>query len=124
VTNDVEERIRQICLALPGATERLSHGAPAFFAKAQFLQLWPNGHHDHLFPHLWCAAPPGAQGGLIESGGGRFFKPPYVGSRGWVGLRLDRRVDWAEIETLCEDAYRVVAPTRLLAQLGAGQRNE
>lgn len=124
MTNDVEERIRQICLALPGATERLSHGAPAFFAKAQFLQLWPNGHHDHLFPHLWCAAPPGAQGGLIESGGGRFFKPPYVGSRGWVGLRLDRRVDWAEIETLCEDAYRVVAPTRLLAQLGAGQRNE
>ena len=116
--SDVERRVRQICLALPGATERLSHGAPAFFAKAQFLQLWVNGHHDHQFPHLWCAAPPGVMAELVAGDGGKFFKPPYVGSRGWVGLRLDGRLDWGEIETLCEDAYRTVAPKTLLRRLG------
>lgn len=124
MANNVEQRIRGICLALPGVTERLSHGAPAFFAKAQFLQLWIHGHHDDVFPHLWCAAPPGAQTELIESGGNRFFKPPYLGSRGWIGLRLDGRIDWGEIETLCEDAYRVVAPKTLLKQLDAARRPE
>lgn len=118
--NDVGQRVREICLALPGATERLSHGAPAFFARAQFLHLWVNGHHDHQFPHLWCAAPPGALAGLVAGGGGKFFKPPYVGGRGWVGLRLDGRIDWGEVETLCEDAYRTVAPKMLLKQLDAG----
>ncbi|MGO8863544.1 MAG: MmcQ/YjbR family DNA-binding protein, partial [Acidimicrobiales bacterium] len=53
-----EGRIRAICMGLPGVTERLSHGAPAFFAGRQFLMLWLYGHHDHQFPHLWCAAPP------------------------------------------------------------------
>ena len=121
MANNVEERVRRICLALPGATERLSHGAPAFFARAQFLHLWPNGHHDDQFPHLWCAAPPGVQSELLGGGGKRFFRPPYVGGRGWVGLRLDGKVDWAEVETLCEDAYRTVAPAVLLKRLGRGQ---
>lgn len=114
---DLVGRIRTICLRLPGATEKLSHGAPAFFAQKQFVQVWPHGHHEHEFAHLWCAAPPGAQEALIGAGPKRFFRPPYVGGRGWVGLRLDGRVDWVEVETLCEQAYRVVAPRRLLAQL-------
>lgn len=104
-------------MALPGATERLSHGAPAFFAQKQFVQLWPTGHHDHQFPHLWCAAPPGAQDTLVGAKPKRFFRPPYVGGRGWIGLRLDGRVDWVEVETICEDAYRTVAPHKLLADL-------
>ncbi len=116
---DTSQRIRSICLALPGVTERPSHGAPAFFAKSQFLQLWANGHHDHDFPHLWCAAPPGAQAEMIERDGDRYFRPPYVGGRGWIGLRLDRGIDWGEVETLCEDAYRVVAPKSLIKQLEA-----
>jgi hypothetical protein len=56
-----EDRVRAICLALPGCEERTSHGSPAFFAGRQFVMLWPDGHHDDRFPHLWCAAPPGAQ---------------------------------------------------------------
>lgn len=112
-----EERIRRICLDLPGVEERLSHGSPAFFAGRQFLMLWPDGHHDHHFPHLWCAAPPGAQEHLVATDGGRYFRPPYVGGRGWVGYRLDGRIAWAEVEGLCEDAFRVVAPKRLLARL-------
>src|ERR1700730_16665405 len=113
----IEERVRAICLALPGAAERVSHGAPAFFAGKQFVMLWPQGHHDHDFPHLWCAAPPGAQEGFITMKPQRFFRPPYVGSRGWLGMRLDGRVPWDAVEVLCEDAYRAVAPKKLLVML-------
>jgi hypothetical protein len=114
----VEHRVRAICLALPEATERLSHGSPAFFVKKQFVMLWPDGHHDHGFAHLWSAAPEGAQEALV-AGAGRFFVPPYVGARGWIGLRLDGPVDWDEVEAICEDAYRTVAPPTLLAVLDA-----
>ena len=116
----VDERVREICLALPGATERLSHGAPAFFAGRQFVMVWPEGHHDRPNPCLWCAAPPGAQEGWIASDPRRCFRPPYVGSRGWLGVLLDGRVDWARVEMLCEDAYRTVASTKLVALLDAG----
>ena len=77
--------------------------------------LWPDGHHDHHFPHLWCAAPPGAQQALVASDPDRIFRPPYVGHRGWIGVHLDGKVDWQEVEGLCVDAYRTVAPRRLLA---------
>jgi hypothetical protein len=111
---DVEERVRAICLALPGADERRSHGSPAFFAGRQFVMLWPDGHHDHDFPHLWCAAPPGAQEELTSTEPDRFFRPPYVGHRGWIGVRLDGNVDWAEVATICQVAHRAIAPARLL----------
>ena len=89
--------MRELCLHLPGATERLSHGAPAFFAGKQFVMLWPDGHHDHGFPHLWCAAPAGARAELTGTGPERFFRPPYVGGRGWIGVRLDGDVRWDEV---------------------------
>ena len=114
---NVLDRIRAICLALPGVTERLSHGSPAFYVKAQFVMLWPDGHHDHHFPHLWCAAPEGMQGELIAVSPETVFRPPYVGGRGWVGVRLDGRVDWEEIDGICRDAYRTVAPATLVAML-------
>jgi hypothetical protein len=117
---DLEQRVRAICLALPEVTERLSHGSPAFYVGKQFVMLWPDGHHDHRFPHLWCAAPEGAQEGLVAAEPERFFRPPYVGSRGWLGMRLDGRVDWEEVEVICADAYRSVAPGRLLVRLDAG----
>jgi hypothetical protein len=116
---DLPERLRAIGLALPEVTERPSHGAPAFFVrdKKSFLQLWVSGHHDDDFPHLWCAAAPGAQAELVAGAPDRFFRPPYVGHRGWIGVRLDGDVDWAEIAELCEDAYRAVAPAKLVAVL-------
>jgi hypothetical protein len=117
---EVTEKLREICRALPEATERLSHGSPAFYIrdKKQFVMLWPDGHHDNHFPHLWCAAPPGAQAELMASDPDLFFRPPYVGGRGWIGVRLDADpVNWTEIAELCEDAYRVVAPASLIALL-------
>ena len=116
MTGTLEERIRAICRGLPGVSERPSHGAPAFFAGRQFATVWVHGHHQHHFPHLWCAAAPGVQEELVASSE-RFFRPPYVGGRGWVGVRLDGEVDWGEIAELCEDAYRTVAPRRLVAEL-------
>jgi hypothetical protein len=106
-------------MALPEVTEKLSHGAPAFFVRKQFVMLWPDGHHDHQFPHLWCAAPPGAQDELAATEPDRFFRPPYVGGRGWLGVRLDGQVDWEAVAVICEDAFRVVAPKKLVAALDA-----
>lgn len=111
------ERVREVCMALPEVTERLSHGTPTWFVrdKKTFVQVWPNGHHGDTFPHLWCAALPGAQEMLVESEPERFFRPPYVGHRGWIGVRLDVDNDWREIADLCRDAYRAIAPAKLAA---------
>jgi hypothetical protein len=117
----LEDRVRAICLALPGTTERQSHGSPAFFAGKQFVMLWPEGHHDHEFPHLWCAAPPGAQAHQVGARPERCFRPPYVGGRGWLGVRLDGDVDWDELADICEDAFRSVAPKKLIVALDEGR---
>jgi hypothetical protein len=63
----------------------------------------------------------GTQEGLVASAPQRFFRPPYVGTRGWLGVRLDGRLDWDQLELICEDAYRVVAPKRLLEVLDTRQ---
>lgn len=106
-------------LGLPEVAQRLSHGAPTWFVqdKRSFVTLWAHGHHADQFPHLWCAGLPGAQQELTMSEPGRFFRPPYVGGRGWIGVRLDGDVDWTEITELCQDAYRAIAPARLVARL-------
>jgi hypothetical protein len=115
------DRLRELCLALPSVTERPSHGTPTCFVqdKKTFVQFWVNGHHDDGFPHLWCAAAPGVQEELVASEPDRFFRPPYVGHRGWIGVRMDGDVDWDEIAGICEDAYRVVAPKKLLDLLAS-----
>lgn len=118
-STDLESRIRSLCLAFPDATEKLSHGSPGFFAGRQFTMLWMDGHHDHHFAHLWCAAPEGAQGALLASNPQRFFRPPYVGSRGWIGVRLDGTLELDELDMLLEDAYRCVATKGQLARLDA-----
>ncbi len=119
---DPAARLREICRALPEVTMRLSHGAPTWFVrdKKSFVTLWASGHHADDFPQLWCAGLPGAQQALTGSDPGTFFRPPYVGHRGWIGVRLDGDADWAEIAELCADAYRAVAPAKLVALLDAG----
>ena len=115
---DPVERLRAICLALPEATERLSHGEPTWFVrdKKVFASL-DNHHHgaDHLA--LWCPAPPGVQAELVEQEPERFFRPPYVGGRGWLGVRIDRYPDWEEVDRIVRDAYRMVAPQKLARAL-------
>jgi hypothetical protein len=115
-------RLRVTCLALPEVTERPSHGAPTWFVrdKKPFVTLWASGHHGNHFAHLWCAGLPGAQEALAGADPDQFFRPPYVGHRGWIGVRLDGGVDWDEVAELCADAYRAVAPASLVARLAAG----
>ena len=108
-------KLREICLAFPETSERLSHGAPTFFVrqKRAFLMVLTNHHGDGRFA-IWCAAQDGVQGMLVEADGERFFVPPYVGHRGWLGMRLDRGLDWDELTGIAEDAYAEVAPTKLV----------
>ena len=110
-------RLRELCLALPETSERLSHGAPTFFVRGKraFLMVLRNHHGDCRFA-IWCAAPPGLQATLVEADPERFFVPPYVGHRGWLGMRLDRALDWDELAGIVEDAYAEVAPPKLVAQ--------
>lgn len=117
--SDVLERLRAICGSFPEVTERPSHGAPTWFVRdrASFATAWLDGHHDLTFPHLWCAAGPDVQAALVASRPEVFFRPPYVGHRGWLGIRLDREPDWDELAGLLRDAYRVVAPRRLADQV-------
>jgi hypothetical protein len=98
--------LREICLALPDTSERLSHGAPTFFVrdKRAFLMVLTNHHGDARFA-IWCAAPEGMQRMLVASDPEKFFVPPYVGHRGWLGVRLDRGLDWEELTGIAEDAY-------------------
>jgi hypothetical protein len=109
------ERLREICLGLPETSERLSHGAPTFFVrdKKSFLMILTNHHGDGRFA-IWCAAPDGVQAMLVEADSERFFVPPYVGHRGWLGVRLDRGLDWNELAGIAEDAYAMVAPAKLV----------
>jgi hypothetical protein len=118
---DPLEQLRSLCLALPETTERLSHGEPTWFirGKKTFVTC-ANHHHDDRLA-FWCAAPFGVQGALVEADPKRFFVPPYVGHRGWLGVYLDVPVDWDEIRDLVEDAYRMVAPKSLAARLDAEQ---
>ena len=116
------DQTRTICLALPEVSERLSHGTPTFFIRDRtaFVYAWVQGHHDDTFPHLWCAAGPGVQEVLLGAEPEHFFRPPYVGHRGWVGVRLDGTLDWDEVGEVCQDAFRAVGPRRLVATLDAG----
>ena len=118
VKRDPVQRVRELCLALPEVTERLSHGAPAFFVRGKktFATVWDNHHNDERLG-LICAAPPGVQGQLVDEEPDRFYVPAYVGHRGWIGVRIDRLVDWNEIGEILVDAYTCVAPAKLVAQL-------
>ena len=119
--DEVLDRIRELCLALPETSERLSHGHPTFFVrdKRSFAMVLNDHHGDGRFA-LWAAAEDGVQQMLVEADPERFFVPPYVGHRGWLGVRLDRRLNWDELAGIAEDAYAEVAPAKLLeaAKLG------
>jgi len=109
-------RLRGICLALPEVAERPSHGAPTFFVRGKraFLMVLADHHGDGRFA-VWCAAPAGMQAMLTSADPARFFVPPYVGHRGWLGVRLERDLDWEELTGIVEDAFAEVAPARLVA---------
>ena len=117
MTTDTLESLRRLCLALPETTERLSHGEPAWFVRDRTTFVtYADHHHDDRLA-FWCAAPPGIQEALVAGDPARFFRPPYVGHRGWLGVYLDVPQDWDELAELVTAAWGTVAPKRLAAQL-------
>ncbi len=113
--DEAHERLRELCFALPEVSERLSHGSPTFFIREKrvLCSFHPSGHHGDEFLSIWAPAPPGVQEELIEDDPERFYRPAYVGPSGWVGVRLDRDVDWDEIDGIIREAYRLKAPKTL-----------
>ena len=99
------DRLRAICLALPGTTEKVSHGEPTFWVAGRMFAMFDNHHHGASHVGVWLAMPIGAQEALVYQDPKRYFKPPYVGPRGWVGVRLDRRPSWKTVEQVVRSAY-------------------
>lgn len=108
------DRLRAICLALPEAMEKEAWGDPTFRVRDRIFAMFKQGDGR---PSLWCKALPGIQTVLVGADPERFFVPPYVGHRGWVGMRLDRGPDWNEVAELVRRSYRLTAPKRLAGRL-------
>ena len=115
------DRVRRICLALPETTERLSHGEPTFFVKNKVFVMFANNHHDDGHIAVWLPVPFGFQASLVVSDPLTFFKPPYVGVRGWVGIELDR-ISEQDLAYHIEVAWELIAPKRLVSQLKANKQ--
>jgi hypothetical protein len=119
------DRVRELCLSLPETSERLSHGQPSFFVREKkTFAMYLDDHHGDGRLALWLAAPEGMQQALVEAAPEHYFRPPYVGHRGWVGVRLDRDLAWGEIAGAIEDAYLCVAPKSLIAASGLAARDD
>jgi hypothetical protein len=120
---DHVRRIRRICMNLPETTEKLSHGEPTFFVRKKVYAMLSNNHHNDGHVAVWIPAAPGMQAMLIQGDPETFYKPPYVGVRGWVGIELERVSD-EELAGYLFDAWRLIAPKSLQAFRGpAGNRS-
>ena len=111
-------QLRKLCLALAEAHEVEAWGAPTFRVRNKLFAMYAeaNNHHGDGREAVWIKAAPGNQAIMVGVAPKKFFVPPYVGPSGWVGVYLDRRVNWKELDDLLRDSYRLVAPKRLLQQ--------
>jgi predicted DNA-binding protein (MmcQ/YjbR family) len=112
-SRDPTTHLRRICLAFPEAAEKETFGAPTFRVRDRIFAMVNRGDDGRV--SMWCKAPPGSQAVLVGADPERFFVPPYVGPKGWVGMRLDGRPDWAEVALLVRRSYGLIAPKRLAA---------
>ena len=113
-------RVRRICNALPETVEKLSHGEPTFFVGKKVFAMFSNNHHNDGHIAVLLPAAIGIQAMLIEASPQKFYKPPYVGVRGWVGIELDRISD-DELAFHVHEAWRLIAPAKLQAAVEAAQ---
>jgi hypothetical protein len=105
-------RVRRICAALPETTEKLSHGEPTFFVRKRVYAMFANNHHNDGHIAVWIPAEPGLQAMLTQTAPKAFFRPPYVGGAGWVGVELGC-IDDDELASLIRSAWLLVAPKTL-----------
>jgi hypothetical protein len=105
-------RVRRICSAFPETIEKLSHGAPTFFARKRVFTMFVNNHHNDGHIAVWIPAPPGLQAMLINQSPETYFRPPYVGGNGWIGVELDN-IDDEVLASHIREAWQLVAPKTL-----------
>jgi predicted DNA-binding protein (MmcQ/YjbR family) len=118
------QRLRDLCLRLPQATEKITWGDPTWRVRDKIFAM-QKGNYEAGRPSLWLKAPDGAQSALVQAQPQRFFVPPYVGHKGWVGVYLDTRsIDWPLIESLIEESYRLIAPKQLASMAGTSARSK
>lgn len=113
---DQIERVRQMCLSLPETTEKISHGEPTFFVRKKVFAMFANNHHNDGKIAVYCPVPLGYQPVLLEAAPEKFFYPPYVGVRGWIGIHLGQIED-DELLSHLREAWRLIAPKKLAAEL-------
>jgi len=118
---DPLQKLRALIAVFPETSERISHGAPTWWGGKKTFATFHVDHHGDGRIALWCKMPDGAQEALVDSDPVRFYRPPYVGPSGWVGVNLDGGIDWEMVGVLLEEGYRMVAPKRALAALDAAR---
>ena len=105
--DDHLRRVRRICGTLPGTTEKLSHGEPTFFAHKRVYAMFANNHHNDGHIAVWLPAAPGLQAMLVKTAPHKYFRPPYVGPSGWIGVELDQVSD-EELSTHLLEAWQLI----------------
>jgi len=101
-------RVRKVALALPGTVEKVSHGEPSFFRGRMYVTV-DDDHHGSGHVAVWCRAEAGVQAAFVDASPEHFFVPPYVGTQGWIGVRLDSGLDWAVVARFVEQAWAEAA---------------
>lgn len=107
-------RLRAICLAFPEAEEKEAWGDPTFRVRNKIFAMEKRGDGR---VSVWCKAPPGSQQVLVGADPMRFFVPPYVGHKGWIGMRLDSKPDWDEVAVIVRRSFCLIAPKRLAVRI-------
>jgi hypothetical protein len=123
MNKDYLERVRRICLAMPETWEKLSHGEPTFFVGKKVFAMFSNNHHNDGHIAVLCPAPLGMQAVLIEAEPKKFYKPPYVGVRGWIGINLDKVRD-EELTSHLSQAWRMIATEKIQTAAAAKEKNK
>jgi len=103
------QSVRRLALTLPDTAEKLSHGEPTFFVRKKTFVMFANNHHNDGHTAIWIPAAPGAQAEMIAEAPETYFKPPYVGVKGWVGVELTRISD-EDLAQLIRKAWQIIAP--------------
>jgi hypothetical protein len=101
------ERVRSVCLSIPGTVEKISHGAPTFFTPKRVFAMFADNHHDDGHVAVWVPAAPGVQAALIDEAPDTYFLPPYVGCYGWVGVEMSMVAD-EQLGALLREAFGLI----------------
>ena len=117
---DHVERVRRFCLALPETMEKLSHGEPTFFVRKRVFAMCSINHHNDGHIAVTVPAAIGIQAMLIEAEPKKYYRPPYVGGAGWVGVELPRVSD-KELQMHLREAWKLIAPEKIHGLLVRGK---